>query len=150
MAFYKVDSKGKQIRRRVTLDCSGDEPITEQSHKDEVNINNIIRRHGIDIIQKTAMLRSQDFKFDDITGNDFQEAMQIIAKAQQEFDNMPSALRKQFNNNPAEFLDFVQNPDNMDTMVDMGLAERLPEQPIVKVEVTNTPETVTEAETPPA
>lgn len=146
MAFARYDSKGKVKRHPVYCDCSGDEPITEQSHKDEVNINNIVKRHGIDVIQKTNLLRSVEFQYDDVSGNDFQEAMQIVAKAQQTFDAMPSQLRKEFDNNPAVFLDFVQNPDNVDKMVDMGLAERVTPPPVVKVEVTNQP--VIEAETP--
>ena len=100
----------------------------------------------MDLIRKTAMLQSQDFQFDDVSGNDFQEAMQIITKAQQTFDNMPSALRQQFNNSPAEYLDFVQNPENQTTLVEMGLANAppAPAQP-TPVVVTN-PEPI--AETP--
>lgn len=140
--FYKKDDEGNPIRRRVVVDCSEDEVIVEQSHKDEVNINNIIKRHGIDLVAKTNNLRSSDYTFDDIPGNDFQEAMLKVIKAQDTFMTIPSAIRKKFNNNPAEFLDFVQNPENMDEMVNLGLATRkAPEQPIEVV--------VTNPETPP-
>lgn len=143
-AKYKTDKSGKKtvIRNRVVVDCqkaveNGEKILTEQSHKDEVNINQIIRRHGIDLIQKTAMLRAPDMQWDDVTGNDFQEAMFKVTKAQQTFDQMPSELRKKFDNNPAKFLDYVQNKDNLPEMVEMGLAHPPAPETITKVEVIN-------------
>lgn len=112
----------KKRYTKAVVDCSNDEIIVEQSHKEEVDINNIIKRHGMDLIQKTAALRAPDMQFDDVTGNDFQEAMNIILKAEGTFMDLPSKVRKQFNNSPAEFLDFVQNPDNEQALIDMGLA----------------------------
>lgn len=152
MSFYKYDPKGNKIRNRVTLDCSGDDPITEQQHIKEVNINNIVKRHGMDVIAKTAQMMSPSMRFDDVTGNDFQEAMLKVTQANNEFLKMPSELRAKFDNNPALFLDYVQNPDNIESLYDMGLAERpSPIEPI-KVDVV-TPAPVaptTESETPPA
>lgn len=147
--FIRVDSDGNQIRRKVVVDCSEDEILTEQSHKDEVNINNIVKRHGVDLIAKTAALQTAEYQMDDITGNDFQEAMLKVTKAQQTFESMPSALRKKFDNNPAQFMDFVQNPDNQDSLVEMGLAQRLPTNQPVEVIVTNQAEPVSNPETPP-
>lgn len=126
MAFAIYDKTGKIKRNAVVLDCSNDPLITEQSHKSEVDINNIIRRHGVDMIAKAAALQAPNMRFDDVTGNDFQEAMNIILKAEDSFNQLPSKIRKEFNNNPAEFLDFVQNPDNKDRMIELGLAEAPP------------------------
>lgn len=135
-------------RHRVVVDCSKDEIIVEQSHAKEVDINNIIKKHGIDLIAKTNLLQSQDFRFDDVTGNDFQEALFKIKKAESSFNAMPSNLRKQFNNNPAEFLDFVQNPDNASALVEMGLANAPKPAPApVQVEIVAQPPIT---ETPPA
>lgn len=138
--FTKVDESGNLIRNQVGIDCSGDEPLTEQAHKQEVDINQIIRRHGIDMIQKTAMLASREFQFDDVTGNDFQEAMEKVLKAQHTFESLPSQIRKEFDHNPAVFLDFVQNPENADRMVELGLANKQVEPQPVQVMVMN-PET---------
>lgn len=141
--FTKIDKNGKQLRyKKAVIDCSKDKILVEQSHKSEVDINNIVKRHGIDLIQKTNMLLAPSMQFDDVTGNDFQEASIIIAKAQQSFNEMPSALRQKFHNNPAEMLDFVQNPDNLPEMIELGMATARPPEPPIKVEVTN-------AETPP-
>lgn len=121
-----------------TVDCSKDEILVEQSHAAEVDINNIIKKHGMDLIQQTAALQAPNFQFDDVTGNDFQEAMFIVARAQESFDAMPSAIRSRFNNSAAEFLDFVHNKDNIPEMIKLGLANpsATPPSPI-KVEVIN-------------
>lgn len=142
-SFRKYNEEGIRIRNRVTVDCSGDKILVEQSHKDEVDINTIVKRHGMDLIAKTALL--QQPQWDEVPGNDFQESMQIITKAQRTFDQLPSVIRKKFNNNPGEFLDYVQNPDNQDGLVDLGLATRKPE--ITPIEVRVIPEP--EPETPP-
>lgn len=137
--FVRYDASGNQIRHRYVLDCSECVPITEQSHKAEVDINNIVKRHGMDLIQKVARL--QEWTYDDVAGNDFQESMNAIIKARDTFAAVPSEIRKQFDNDPAKFMDFVHNPENQENLVQMGLAIA-PEviQPIDVNVVTQTPE----------
>jgi hypothetical protein len=148
MSLYKYNKDGT-IRRykKAVIDCSKDKLLTEQSHADEANINKIIARHGMDMIQRVAAMTTPEYLMDDIPTNDFQEAMLIVTKAQQTFEQLPSDTRKKFNNSPAEFIDYIQNPENEESLVTMGLAQRKPEpdQPI-QVIVTNP---VTEPEQKP-
>lgn len=138
--FTRYDDEGKPIRNRVAIDFSDEPILTEQSHKAEVDINNIIKRHGTDLIAKVAAMQSQNYTFDELPHNDFQEAMNIVVRAQGKFDALPSQVRKQFNNSPAEFLDFVQNPDNAQALYDMGLAiQPTPPEPVI-VQVVQPPE----------
>lgn len=150
---FQVYKNGKVFRHKeAVIDCSDDEPITEQAHRDSADINKIIAKHGLDIIQKTAMLQSNEYRFDDMEGNDFQEAMEKVTKAQQSFDQLPHQIRKEFDNNPAKFLDFVQNPENTDKMVKMGLIKAPPEpeaqKPVEVVMVNNEPASQPNPETP--
>lgn len=150
MAFRRYDSEGNEIRRRVGLDCQqaildGEEIRVEQSHKDEVNINNIVKRHGIDMIAKTASLVPLQYWDGDPT-NDFQEAMNKIAQGTQTFESLPSAIRKEFDNNPAKYMDYVFNPENKEKLIERGWmnAPKAAPEP-VQVVVTNPPsETPTE------
>jgi len=144
MSFYKTDQNNEVIRNRIEYTQPDDEVIrVEQSHKDEVDINNIVKRHGLDLIQKTAAL--QTFTYDDNPNNDFSEIMNAVIKASKSFDSIPSDIRKQFDNNPAKFMDFIYNPENADQMVEMGLKEPpKPPTPPVEVRITN-PETPPEA-----
>jgi len=142
MSFYRTDHKNKVIRKRVTFKAPEDEIVrVEQSHKDIVEINNIVKRHGIDLLQKVAAM--QTFEYDDNPNNDFQEVMNAVIKASNSFEAIPSAIRKQFDNNPAKFMDFIYNPDNAEKMVEMGLAKPPPPktEPI-EVRITNSESTV--------
>jgi phage internal scaffolding protein len=150
MSFYKYDTTGKVIRNRSALDCQqaikdGEEVRVEQSHKDEVNINNIIKKHGADLVSQVAQL--QEWQFDDVVGNDFQESMNAIIKARDTFEKVPSKIRKEFDNDPAKFMDFVYNPDNQDKLVEMGLAEKTPVMEPLQVTVVSPEPPPTE--TPP-
>jgi len=140
MSFYKTDETGKVIRNRIQLTIPKDEVIrVEQSHRDEVNINNIVKRHGMDLIAKTAAL--QQFTYDNNPNNDFQETMNMILKAKDSFSSVPSEIRKQFDNSPAKFMDFIHNEQNQQQLIDWGLA-KAPETPQpIEVVVTNQPET---------
>lgn len=138
MGFFMLDEDGNPKRaKRIVIDCqkaieNGEKYIVEQSHKDEVNINNIVRKHGADLVAKVAAL--QKFEYDDVTTNDFQEMMNIMIKARDTFDKVPLDIRKRFGHDPAEFMDFVHNPDNAQALIDMGLAEP-PEPPPAPVQV---------------
>ena len=56
------------------------------------------------------------------TSLSFTESMNIVATAQSMFNELPSSIRGKFENNPGKFLDFVQDPDNADELVELGLA----------------------------
>lgn len=147
MPFRKYNEKGEYIRNRVTLDCQkaiedGEIVRVEQAHKDEVNINNIVKRHGMDLIAKTASLMPLQYWDGDPT-NDFQEAMNKIAQGTQTFESLPSQIRKEFNNDPAKYMDYVFNPENKEKLIERGWMNA-PEPPPEPVQVV-----VTNPETPP-
>lgn len=141
MSFTKIRD-GVQVRNRVTLD-TGTETIVEQSHKAEVDINNIVKRAGnAELIAKVSQM--QNFVYDDVTNNDFQEMMNQMIKAKESFSSVPSELRKKFGNDAAAFMDFVHDKDNEQQLIDWGLANP-PEPPVAPIEVA----VVSSPETPP-
>lgn len=96
--------------------------ITQQAHKAAVDKNNIMAKY-----RKTGLLdhvnTMQGRYMDATSATDFQDAMTKVAYAQQSFDQLPSEIRKTFDNDAALFLDFVQTPDNAQALVEMGLAK---------------------------
>ena len=58
------------------------------------------------------------------TDVDYHQSMNIIIKADEMFGDLPSAVRKQFENDPAQFLKFVSNPDNISKLAEMGLTDQ--------------------------
>lgn len=107
---------------RPTVDCSGDKILVEQHHAEACNVNNIIKKY-----KKTGIithLNKLEAKYGDVTGLDFQNAQNLILSATEMFGNLPSSIRKEFNNDPAVFLDFCDNPNNREQLIEWGLASR--------------------------
>lgn len=116
MKFNTAYSPKKRVQ--TTANVSG---LTKQSFKDECDINHIIRN-----FQKTGVLshenqRNPEYGF--ASAKDFRDSMEIVTKAQQLFEELPSQIRAQFGNSPEAFFDFAQNPDNASKMVEMGLSK---------------------------
>ncbi len=108
---------GGKRRVQLSFDKQG---RTKQAFKKECDINQIMAKY-----QKTGAIThfaKNSPSYGDVTSQDFQESMEIITKAQQLFDDLPSSIRDKFGGSPGAFLDFVQNPDNLEEMQDLGLA----------------------------
>ena len=93
---------------------------TKQAFKDECDVNQIMAKY-----QKTGVIDhvkrfGGDYGYADST--DFHDAMNLVADAQTMFNELPSAAREHFGNDPARFLDFV---DTMDAIKDRPLLEEL-------------------------
>ena len=58
------------------------------------------------------------------TSHDYHSALNLLIDAQDMFNALPSQARTKFNNDPGEFLEFVQDPANAEYMYDLGLSDR--------------------------
>lgn len=119
---------------------------TKQSFKAECDINTILKNY-----KKTGLLShvsQYQGKYEDLSQpTDYQTALNLVIDAQLAFDTLPSQIRKQFQNDPAQFLNFVDNPENEDKMIEMGL---LPPKTLAQpIEPATSAQTV-ETETPQA
>jgi len=118
----------KIIQTPMTFDA--DENCAKQSFKDECDINKIMAK-----FQKTGVLNhyaKHAPSYQDIPALEYSDALNIIATADTMFEELPSETRKQFDNDPEKFLEFVNNPENLEEMREMGLAkpgQHLPQAP---------------------
>lgn len=109
--------------------------MTQQHFKDECDVNQILRKY-----QQTGLithLNNTPGTYGDVSeydASDYQRAMQIVIDAQARFDDLPSSIRKRFNNDPQEFLAFVSSESNRDEAVALGLIEK-PDSPAVSISV---------------
>lgn len=97
---------------------------TKQSFARQVNINNIMAKY-----RKTGAIThfaKHAPRYADVTGLDFQTAMDTHVAVQQMFDELPAELRNQFQHNPAAFLDWIQDPANAEQAEALGLREPTP------------------------
>ena len=60
-------------------------------------------------------------EYRDVDGIDYQESMQMVASANSMFEELPSALRKRFQNDPAQLLSFVHDDANVVEAHKLGL-----------------------------
>jgi len=108
---------GERVAQQIYFAATG---RTKQAHKDETDINKILRQY-----MKTGNINHLNLhgaQYDFATGDDFLQSMNIVTKANEMFLDLPSAVRTRFDNNPEQFLDFVQDPDNLGELRKLGLA----------------------------
>lgn len=100
----------------------------KQQFRDECDINAIMAKY-----KKTGLVehvnRYQGQYGDFSTVADYQEALNMVMEAQQAFMSLPAHVRTRFDNDPGQYLEFVQDPGNQEEMVKMGLAHKRPEKP---------------------
>ncbi len=110
---------------RVAFEC---DPVSlaKQSMADECNINNIMAKY-----QKTGLLdhvNKYSGEYGEAIGHqDYHESMNQVLAAQAAFESLPSGLRSRFQNSPEAFINFVDDPDNIPELIEMGLLEAPPE-----------------------
>lgn len=100
------------------------EDMAHQSFKDECDINNILRQFAVtgQLPDNVRVPQYADFE----EAFDFKTAMNVIRAAEEAFALMPSDVRDRFANDPARFVDFVNDDANYDEAVKMGLAVKRP------------------------
>ncbi|AXL15307.1 internal scaffolding protein [Microviridae sp.] len=123
----------------------GEVSMTKQSFKDECNINKIM-----DKFQKTGAINhyaSHEPTYGDATPGDLLNAQLIISNANSMFEELPSSIRKKFDNDPAKFLEFVQDERNQEEMIELGLKKDSRAEPPRnrRERAADTPETPSEA-----
>lgn len=113
----------------LTDEQVGQELITRQADKDSTDINKIVERYEktggnlADLIQQGAETSGGLLYGDFANALDFQAAQNLVVHANEQFDALPVKVRNRFQNNPALFLEFATNPDNLEEMRKLGLTK---------------------------
>ncbi|AXH77912.1 MAG: internal scaffolding protein [Microviridae sp.] len=115
-----------KVSRESGLECK-DPSLARQDQKDEADINVIVRDFGL--TGKLPLVAVpptyEDFAHE---VDDFQTAANLMLEANRSFMAMDAKVRAKFENDPAQFVEFCSNKDNLDEMRKMGLA--LPREPV--------------------
>jgi hypothetical protein len=95
--------------------------LAQQQFKDECDINNILRQFNITGQLPDAPLSP---KYGDFSGiNDYKTALDRVIAADEEFMNLPAQLRARFENEPNNLIEFLENEQNREEAVKLGLVE---------------------------
>lgn len=124
--FGEVKATKEQMRKFVSRPGRHDQdgnPIytTEQGHKKECDVNNIIKKYD-----KTGLITHVsriEAKYGDLTGVDFKEAMDMVTNAQNMFNELPVEIRNRFKNDPAKLIEFMEDGNNRDEAIEIGLID---------------------------
>ena len=127
-------AKSKRVVRNPTTTIQidtdvGGPSLTKQSFKDECDLNKIMAKY-----QRTGVMTHVNnfgMKYGEVPALDFRQALHLVIDAQDEFDELPSEVRKRFANDPAEFLAFMEDPNNREEARLLGLlndSDRLPSE----------------------
>ncbi len=95
---------------------------TKQAMQSQCDINQIMAK-----FQKTGVIdfvNKHSPQFGDSTGIDFQTSMETVARANEMFADLPSSVRKRFNNDPQELLEFCEDGENRQEAIKLGLLDR--------------------------
>ena len=102
-----------------------DASLAQQHFKDECDINNILRQFNVTGLLPEATLSP---RYGDFTGiGDYHSALNQVIAAEDEFMSLPATLRARFENDPALLIEFLNNPENYDEAISLGLVDKKPE-----------------------
>lgn len=96
--------------------------FTEQAHKKQCDINEIIKkydRHGL-----ITHVSKFEARYGDLTGIEFKDAQDLVTNATRSFNELPANIRSFFENSPEKLLTFMENPDNREKAIELGLIDR--------------------------
>lgn len=97
--------------------------LTQQHFKEECDVNRIMQRY-----EETGNWGEQTNvrpQFGDFSNEfDFRSAQETVIAATEAFAALPSRVRKRFNNDPAELLEFLGDERNREEAIFLGLIEK--------------------------
>jgi phage internal scaffolding protein len=117
------------VSQESGLECK-DPSLAQQHMKDECDINVIVERFGVTGQLPQAPLEPS---YGDFSGvSDYHTALNAIKAADTAFMGLPAQLRAKFDHDPNALLQFLQNEQNRDEAIMLGLIDG---QPVAEVVV---------------
>lgn len=111
---------------------------TKQEFKNDCDVNQILQRFTRTGTVPGTFVRPQ---FLDCTSvPDLQQSLHIMKDAENAFLRLPATVRKHFDNNALEFVNFALNPDNVEQLREWGIAPKIAVKEPVEVKVINQPD----------
>lgn len=101
---------------------------TKQCFKEQCDLGKTLKRFARTEDGRLAISELQgftaDMRFEDVSAvPDFRSARDIVNAAEAKFMALPAIVRRRFDNDAAQFLDFATNPENLSELRSMGLAK---------------------------
>lgn len=100
--------------------------LTRQEFKDECDINVLMERYEATGVPPP--INQGVAQYLDLTAMpaDYMSAMALLQEAEIAFMKLPATVRREFDNDPRQFVDFASDPENLSQMQTWGLAPPTP------------------------
>lgn len=122
----KIITKRPNGTKRVSFkpDPEKEPSMCQPQFQDECNINKIMAKYH------NNMNAIPDFNpgvFGDFSNaQDYQSCLHTLMEADRQFMSLPSAVRKEFDNDPQRLVEFLSKPENAQKAFDLGLTKTNP------------------------
>jgi len=120
---YAYDQK--IASNEASLVTPPDDDYAVQDSKEECDINTIVRRFGLTGQLPVAAIPPQYTDYEQVF--DYHTAMNTILEAEKTFSSLPWDVRKRFDHNPNQLLEFISNESNRKEAVALGFIFETPE-----------------------
>jgi len=111
------------VSQESGLECK-DPSLAQQHMKDECDINMIVERFGVTGSLPVAPIEPSYGDFSGVT--DYHSALNAIRASDEAFMALPAKIRAKFDHDPNALLNFLQNEDNRDEAIEIGLIDGQP------------------------
>lgn len=136
---------------RIQQDFSHCPTLTEQHTAHLTDLNYLIAKYKPDELAAYIAARNQHRI--EILGHDFsqelnlQEASNVVYRSRKAFEELPEEIKSHFRNH-VEFIKFIDNPKNVEKMIEMGLLTKTQIDQIKIEKETENPQAITKTPTP--
>lgn len=120
------DYQADQDMRVLTQLVCHTPSLTQIHHADDADINILVKRFGIDKMPLPPEANDPRWYGDVSDIPDLRTALGTVREAQERFQALPARLRGRFANDPALMWEFVNDPQNAEEAVTLGLLARNP------------------------
>ena len=108
---------------------SDEDSMTQQSFKEECDINTILKRFAVTGELPDNVRVPQYQEFEEVF--DFHSAMNVVRASNEAFAAMPAHVRERFSNDPARFVAFTMDENNYDEALKLGIVNPRPPKVVV-------------------
>lgn len=115
----------------VYFDAKKDKSLTNQADLESTDINKIMARYAVtgQILDASGIERKPMYgDFTEVPT--YHESLSAIRRTETAFSSLPASLRNRFNNDPQDLINFLEDQNNDDEAIKLGLKESKKEAPV--------------------
>lgn len=130
MKFRNIYSSREETAKDKKAVVFKQDSMTDQRFKDDCSIQSILARYRVtgDLAHlgyNPNGVPLKPFKEGDFADiGDYQECLELVMSAKEQFDALPSNIRKEVGNTPEGMLKFINDPKNYERGVELGIFEK--------------------------